>query len=510
MRFAYRRSFIALTAVLALGAVLTTVADRRHTILKARELLDSASIILLDHAERSIEDGDKLILGLRPEVMAWDKINRSEGERLFVRLRGYLPGSPQISSAWVSGAEGQTLLDSHSFPPEPADARSRRYFQAHMAGADEPFVGPTERGVVTGRDRFTISRAMRGADGAFEGVIAVAMFSDFFAELYRKVVRWADTTAAVTIHSPSGVGLLTHMRNNGPPAGLLEALEGQVRKARNGAEIVILPEGDRLITWHSSTHHPGLVVHTSQSLNAVLVEWRARAWVTGILFAALTLLLATIVYMLARSERTRRDAQVQQLLTREVHHRVKNNLAIIASLVRLGRKSVASGRDPDVQLASIATQIEALAELHAQMQVVPDGAPVDLISLLSSLSKSIGAAAGRAVLFTGSSDRAEIDGDRALHVLIVANELITNAIKHGRDPIEVHCEPVADAVAVLITNEPAEVAEPKSTSSFGLSMVNTLVGSIEGELQVVSSNPMVVRLTVPRGRRKPAFGEMRG
>ncbi len=131
---------------------------------------------------------------------------------------------------------------------------------------------------------------------------------------------------------------------------------------------------------------------------------------------------------LVSAERAR--AELAESLNREISHRTKNNLAMIAGLLQM---QMAETRNPAVSAALRDTtgRIMAFAGLHEELQIA-GGEDVDLVSVIQRVADattSVFAFQNVSVSVTG--DAALCPRRSATTAAVLANELITNAIKHG-------------------------------------------------------------------------------
>lgn len=177
-------------------------------------------------------------------------------------------------------------------------------------------------------------------------------------------------------------------------------------------------------------------------------------------------------------------------LMREIHHRVKNNLMMVTSLVHL--KDTALGRQID--LSDVIHQIDAIRIVHEKLYRTEALNSINIREYIQDLLSTV---------FTLSAKPIQIDiqiADRDLNTRIavplglIVNEIATNAIKHGFDPgIENHfaASLIEDAkagefVLVLSNTGPAFPSEVDldNPDSLGLQLVQTLVKEIGGTMEL--------------------------
>ncbi len=139
------------------------------------------------------------------------------------------------------------------------------------------------------------------------------------------------------------------------------------------------------------------------------------------------------------SERKRTEAalqtahEAQTALLHEVHHRVKNNLQIINSLMRLEARRCQSG-DGKAVLDEMQGRIRAMALLHESLYRTGTLASVDMGVYLKELASQVFRAqpsGGGAVRLQLALEPIHIGMDQAIPCGLLVNELIANCLKHG-------------------------------------------------------------------------------
>jgi two-component sensor histidine kinase len=117
---------------------------------------------------------------------------------------------------------------------------------------------------------------------------------------------------------------------------------------------------------------------------------------------------------------------------REIHHRVKNNLQMIASILRLQIRREAS-IDAQLALGGAVNRILGMVEVH-DLLAHADAKRVDIAELLRrllALHTQTFLAPGQTVRTTVTGPKVMLDADRALALSLAANELVVNAFKHA-------------------------------------------------------------------------------
>ena len=157
------------------------------------------------------------------------------------------------------------------------------------------------------------------------------------------------------------------------------------------------------------------------------------AWQQRLLRQANALLRATNYTITDNNRRIQEQAARLRLLLRELHHRVKNNLAIVSSLLNLQSGSLA---DPVAARAvrEGRQRVEAMGLIHQRLYQTDDVVRVDMRPYLTTLVDNLLAAYGfdddRFDLELGL-DLPVLDVDRAVPLGLILNELVTNALKYA-------------------------------------------------------------------------------
>lgn len=145
----------------------------------------------------------------------------------------------------------------------------------------------------------------------------------------------------------------------------------------------------------------------------------------------------------AYEERLRQAIADKDLLAREIDHRVKNSLSVVGSLLTMQKDASASPETREV-LAEAADRVIAVAKIHERLHkshllgVVAFGAYLEELcrDLASSMRR-------RGVRLDVAAEPVDVPADASLPLALIANELVTNAFKHG-------CAAGATSVAVSL------------------------------------------------------------
>ncbi len=199
----------------------------------------------------------------------------------------------------------------------------------------------------------------------------------------------------------------------------------------------------------------------------------------------------------------RRRARQKDLLLREIHHRIKNNLQIISSLLKLHAERM---QLPEARVAFEDAQqrVRAIALLHEQLHQARERGPVALGSYLRAVVASILGSAGRSFDVEFEVDEVPLSLDQSLPVGLIVNELIVNAMKHafpddGPGPRTIHLQARREgtSVALRVADNGIGFRGVPGPGSLGMHLVRTLTRQLDGSLEFASEGGAQVRLVFP-------------
>lgn len=183
-----------------------------------------------------------------------------------------------------------------------------------------------------------------------------------------------------------------------------------------------------------------------------------------------------------------------QLLIKEIHHRVKNNLQIISSLMSLQERSV---KDKDViaVLNESKRRVEAIALIHQKLYQNENEYQVDFKSYLEEIMSSQ-RLINQDVQCDVKSDEIMLDLDTAVPLGLIISEMITNALKHAFSNsdlptliIELHALNHGYEIIVLDNGVGLPVDfNMNETTSLGFEIIVALADQIDAEINH-SNNP---------------------
>lgn len=206
------------------------------------------------------------------------------------------------------------------------------------------------------------------------------------------------------------------------------------------------------------------------------------------------------------SDHYRASAEQNAMLVKEVHHRVKNNLALITSLLSLQQRQT---KDAGARraLAESQARVHSMALVHEQLYRSNQMAELELGGYLTSLCEHLSVVFGtvaHGLRIVPRTQRVTLDLDQAIPCGLLVQELITNSLKYafpeGRNgTVEVVLETLSPHRCRLIVRDDGVGMsnERESDSGLGLELVQALSAQMSGEMRVESGDGTCVTLEFP-------------
>ncbi len=486
--------------------------------------VDATSDLAAEHIAKVFETTELLAEKIEAQIAgrSWEAI---AGDAAFhEQLKASDGRLPQIHGIWLIDDAGMARAGSLAFPTPAISVADRPYFQrtreAGHAYISEPVVSRH-----TGQMAFAVVRPLRASDGAFDGAISVLVSPSYFEQVFAEAVnRIRGSLVLVRIErlGEDGDVLARIPRTDGPRqlasySPLFPALVGTGRLRYRVASQ--LDGIDRIHTGRRVGAYP-LLVSAGAPVAMVQKRW-AKEWREVGLFAVPLYLALIVAVLLARrhllaerrvratleSRVAARTADLQKLvgekevLLREVHHRVKNNLQMMQSMVRLTAQR--APRESRPQFANVARRIWAIGQLYNQLYTKEDVSSIDLGAYVDSVCRSPGLFGEEAnVTLDCEVDAIRADLDTAVPIGLITVELITNAYKHafpegrpGRIAVRLAGGAGGSVTLTVADDGIGMPPDAESESTMGMKLVTALVAQVRGALSVEAAQGTTWTLT---------------
>ncbi|MBK6526227.1 MAG: sensor histidine kinase [Crocinitomicaceae bacterium] len=190
------------------------------------------------------------------------------------------------------------------------------------------------------------------------------------------------------------------------------------------------------------------------------------------------------------------------IMLKEIHHRVKNNLQVITSLLRLQSREI-DDEKTKAQFQDAVQRIIAMSLIHEKMYQNENLSKIDLKDYLDTLAIDLikTYADNIHVTLDISSKLDRLGNNTLVPVALIFNELISNSLKHAfqeRDQgkITVELFPREKNMFELMYKDDGIWSEPSKEGSFGLELIETLTEQLDGKVTRTNENGTVYRFVL--------------
>lgn len=197
--------------------------------------------------------------------------------------------------------------------------------------------------------------------------------------------------------------------------------------------------------------------------------------------------------------------QEKNVLLKEIHHRVKNNLQIISSLLNLQSRYIEDEKAYEVFKES-QNRVKSMAMVHEKLYQTGNFAELSVAEYLEGLIENIYSSYGVNIDRIKMEINAEnifLDINTAIPCFLLINEVITNCIKHafpdGRSgTIIIDFKKLNDKHIIRIQDDGIGLPDDfniNQTNTLGMQLITSLTSQLDGELEVTSNNGAEFKVT---------------
>lgn len=196
----------------------------------------------------------------------------------------------------------------------------------------------------------------------------------------------------------------------------------------------------------------------------------------------------------------------KQTLLAEIHHRVKNNLAIVSSLIELQKDEVSDELKP--AFGTVQSRIKSIALIHEKLYENTIFSDVELAGYLRELSTMLSDtyySNGNHIAIDLDLEDVKVDMTLAVPVGLICNELITNSFKHAfkgnnGGKVTISLKDLSGFVEVSVSDSGRGLPEGftmESSQSLGMTLLQVLTQQVKGEMRAINDDGARFVLTFP-------------
>ncbi len=207
-------------------------------------------------------------------------------------------------------------------------------------------------------------------------------------------------------------------------------------------------------------------------------------------------------------EQLKASLKEKEVLLREIHHRVKNNLQIIFSLLNLQSGYIRDSHALDM-FRECQNRVRSMALIHEVLYQAKDLARVNFAEYIKNLSVNLFRSYGvssKAIDLNISVRDVMLEIDTAIPCGLIINELVSNSLKYafpggkvGSITIDMHPEDEDQLVLIVSDNGVGlpEGLDFRHTETLGLQLVNTLTDQLKGHIEVQGIHGTEFKISFP-------------
>lgn len=231
------------------------------------------------------------------------------------------------------------------------------------------------------------------------------------------------------------------------------------------------------------------------------------------------LLIATLLFWLFRTrnianrELAQKNEQVQralgekEILLREIHHRVKNNLQVVSSLLSLQSRQI---EDPKAQevMKEGRNRVKSMALIHQNLYQDENLVGVDAADYIDKLTKSLLSSYqinDKDINIHSDVDRLTLDVDVIIPLGLILNELISNSLKYAfseqeSGTIDILLKQQADGITLRVADDGKGIPEDfdmTNSKSLGMFLISSFAKKLNATFDLISDPGTAATIFIP-------------
>lgn len=203
----------------------------------------------------------------------------------------------------------------------------------------------------------------------------------------------------------------------------------------------------------------------------------------------------------------------KDILLKEIHHRVKNNLQVVSSLLNLQAANLTDQKAIDALMTS-KKRVKAISLIHQNLYAFDDLSTVSFRSYIQELYNDLRQLYNKGnveLVFTVANDQLQFDIERSVPLGLILNEVITNALKyafeeHQQGTITISCESgTGDMLTIMVADNGKGLSgsfEDHISGSLGFLIIRELSRQLKGTVTCAVNNGTTFIFHIPKSRLK--------
>lgn len=233
----------------------------------------------------------------------------------------------------------------------------------------------------------------------------------------------------------------------------------------------------------------------------------------GVGIAAIILIVALLVYLNQNKKLNEKNKIIEEnlnekeMLLMEVHHRVKNNLQMIHSILNMQTRGASD--EAAALLHENKDRIKSISMIHEKLYSNQDLSQKDLNDLLRDIAENAAktSAQGSGLKLIVNCDSVKLDMDTLISIGILVNELVTNSLKYAfnnstEKEIQISLvKTAADELDLIVKDNGKgfdDTSDLAKSGSFGYKMMTTLCKKLQGTIETKNNHGAEVKIKIRR------------
>jgi two-component system, sensor histidine kinase PdtaS len=217
---------------------------------------------------------------------------------------------------------------------------------------------------------------------------------------------------------------------------------------------------------------------------------------TGLLLIFLTVLYVFFIRKKKYSKVLEKQNKEKEFLLKEIHHRVKNNLEIISSLLSLQSEEIEDEKLKTI-MAESQNRVHSMGLIHQNLYLEEDLASIEMKQYFQNLGNYILDSFGvmDRISIECQMEPLDLDIDRAIPIGLIINELLTNALKYAfpdkrNGQIKISLKEIQGLLQLKVSDNGIGYHKnsPNMGTGFGTQLINMLCKQLDGEMELISDS----------------------
>lgn len=461
----------------------TSAANAAHTAAEHARWLVEATLLVLERVDNQV--------GPNPSEVFTDFVAELD------TAVADLPNDPLV---FVANDAGATVL-STNIAVAPRTVAATNFFQELELGAGW-VISPLLNDLLPEQRVFVIARQIQRS-GTFLGIAGVVFPAEQLGEFWASLALGRDSSVGL-IRSD---GLL--VTRTPVPAATLDLSDGQLFAELRNAPTGVYHSGRspadgiaRVVGFYTVPGLP-LVTIAGISLDVGLSRFWGRVWMLVAFSTPLGIALVVLgrrsIVLSRRSEEHRNQLSISltrnETLLAEIHHRVKNNLQLVSSLVHLQPGPIEAKRE-------LTRRIHAVSAVHEQIYTANRFGAINLPTYIENIVSAIAESYGLNATIVYDVEPVELDIEQAFTIALILSEVISNSFKHAfkgstNATLNISARQSTGMLYLSIKDNGPGFGVDVSSSGFGTKLLRSLASQLGANYTLSGTDGTTFEIRVP-------------